>query len=288
MTNRTRRKEIAEETLLIINEKYYKTPQGQRVDLTDHINQMLVGTELYLPNPLKSLVERVIQQKQVDQSCQVEVVAETTLQGASRLIKSGHYQRVGVLNFASAKNPGGGFLNGSLAQEESLASSSALYESLIQCHDYYSWHKSHSNLLYSDRMIYTPDCPVFRDDDGRLLDAPYLVDFVTSPAPNVGAMPASSPLREEVLPVLRERSEKILAVMVKHSCDALVLGAWGCGVFQNGPEEVADVFAHHLKQGGKWHNCFRLVLFSIFDRSRQQNIIQAFRDVFGQKRIREM
>jgi len=276
MNNRSRRKEIAEETLIIINEKYYKTANGQRVDLTDQIGRMLAGTELYLPNPLKNLVEGVLQQNQVFESCQLEVADETTLQGASRLVKSGQYQRVGVLNFASAKNPGGGFLNGSMAQEESLASSSALYESLIHCQDYYSWHKSHANLLYSDRMIYTPDCPVFRDDDGRLLDEPYLVDFMTSPAPNIGAMREDSPLRDEVLPVLRERSEKVLAVMANHGCDAVVLGAWGCGVFKNDPDMVAEVFAQHLKQGGRWHNRFRKVVFSILDRSRQQENIQAF------------
>ena len=39
---------------------------------------------------------------------------------------------VGVLNFASAKNPGGGFLNGSMAQEESLAIASAMYVCMCQ------------------------------------------------------------------------------------------------------------------------------------------------------------
>jgi len=280
MSNRAKRKEIAEETLLIISEKRYQTTNGRRVDLTIQIGRMLAETELYLPNTLKNLVEHILRQKQVFESYRVEVANETTLQGAAQLVKSGQYQRVGVLNFASAKNPGGGFLNGSMAQEESLASSSALYESLIQCHDFYSWHKSHANLLYSDRMIYTPDCPVFRDDDGRLLDEPYLVDFVTSPAPNIGAMREDSPLRDEVLPVLRERSEKVLAVMAKHGCDAIVLGAWGCGVFRNAPDMVAEVFAQHLKQGERWHNRFRKVMFSILDKSRQQETLQAFQRVF--------
>ncbi len=282
MSNKAKRKEIAEETLLINNEKYYKTADGRRVDLTDQIGRMLAGTEFYLPNSLRNITERVFQRKPTFGSCQITVANETTLQGASRLSKSGQYQRIGVLNFASAKNPGGGFLNGSIAQEESLVSSSALYESLVQCHDFYSYHKSHSSPLYSDRMIYSPDCPVFRDDTGRLLDEPYLIDFVTSPAPNIGAMSENSPLHDDVLPVLMERSEKIIAVMAAHSCDAIVLGAWGCGVFQNAPNDVAEVFAHHLKQDGRWHNHFRMVLFSIIDRSRQQEIIQAFQNVFCQ------
>ena len=33
-------------------------------------------------------------------------------------------------------------------------------------------------------MIYSPRCPVVRDDVGIWLPVPYLVDFITSAAPN--------------------------------------------------------------------------------------------------------
>ena len=44
------------------------------------------------------------------------------------LAEAGH--NVAALNFASAKNPGGGFRKGAQAQEECLARCSALYSSL--------------------------------------------------------------------------------------------------------------------------------------------------------------
>ena len=88
---------------------------------------------------------------------------------------------VAVLNFASAKNPGGGFLGGSLAQEESLATASALYTSLISqetsfyCVNRRPEHKA----FYTHRMISSPHVPVFRDDTGELLAQPYTVGMLS-------------------------------------------------------------------------------------------------------------
>lgn len=281
MKPRDHRKETANETLLILSEGRYTTESGKRIDLQEAINRMTINTQLYTENQLRRMAASILQSKPPYESTAFAVVNETTLEGASRLGESGEWQRVGVLNFASAKNPGGGFLGGSLAQEESLAVASALYQSLIQCREgYYDYHRG-KNLLYSDRMIYTQDCPVFRDDDGRLLDEPYFIDFVTSAAPNIGAMHEDSPLRDRVLTSFQERSEKILALFSEHGCDALVLGAWGCGVFGNDPAMVAEVFADQLKLGGKWHGRFRMILFSVLDRSRTQENINAFEMAFG-------
>ena len=47
-----------------------------------------------------------------------EVANETTLQGSARLAVSEGDSRIGVLNFASARNPGGGFLAGAQAHDQ--------------------------------------------------------------------------------------------------------------------------------------------------------------------------
>ena len=280
MKSRNQRKETANETLLILSEGRYTSRYGKQVNVKEQIDVMTVNTQLYTENQLQRMAMSILQRTRPYDGTAFAVVNETTLNGASRLAKSGKWQRVGVLNFASAKNPGGGFLGGSLAQEESLAVASALYQSLVQCRgNYYDYHRS-KNLLYSDRMIYTPDCPVFRDDEGQLLDEPYYVDFVTSAAPNIGAMHEDSSLRDRVLPTFQERSEKVLALFAEHGCDAVVLGAWGCGVFRNDPKTVADVFADHLKPGGNWHGQFRQVLFSVLDYTRSQENIKAFETAF--------
>jgi uncharacterized protein (TIGR02452 family) len=179
----------------------------------------------------------------------IEVVNETTLSGIARVLSLGE-SPVAALNFASAKNPGGGFLNGSHAQEESLALSSALHASQLRARDFYERHRASSSLLYSDAMILSPDCPIIRDEDGSLLDEPRTAAFITSAAPNAGAAADGRPAELPAIPgVFRRRSEYVLALAASRGYRQLVLGAWGCGVFRNDPRVVAGAFAAHLGAG---------------------------------------
>jgi uncharacterized protein (TIGR02452 family) len=91
-----------------------------------------------------------------------EVTGESSLEAARRLTGP-----VAVLNFASARNPGGGFLNGAQAQEEALCRASALYTCLLQARGFYDHHRAHRDPFYTDRVIHSPAVPVFRDDKGR-------------------------------------------------------------------------------------------------------------------------
>src|SRR5207244_3589918 len=153
--------------------------------------------------------------------------------------------RVVALNFASARHPGGGFLGGARAQEESLCRSSALY-ACINGNPMYAHHAPLTGGFYTNYAIYSPDVPVFRSDGGDWLDEPYLCSFITSPAVNVGALrggESGDVIRDE----MRERIEKVLAIAAAHGHIAVVLGAWGCGVFRNDPEMIAELFARALR-----------------------------------------
>ncbi len=204
---------------------------------------------------------------------EVEVSNESSLSATRRLRDAGD---VACLVFASARNPGGGFLNGAQAQEESIARASALYPCLRAAREFYDVHRGNDDLRYSDRVIRSPRVPVFRDDSGALLDRPYLVTMLTAAAPNAGAIARSQPAHAASVPeTLRRRAARVLDIATAHEHPALVLGAWGCGVFRNDPVVVAEAFAAALR--GRVG--LTRVVFAVLDRMRGAPTYETFRRV---------
>lgn len=272
---------IAQHTLKIIEDGYYLSPEGKQVNLDRQLASCIAGTAYYEPEALLAIEQDVLSGTPQFSNTEFMVRNETTLVGAERTARSHKFAKIAVLNFASAKNPGGGFIKGAKAQEESLARSSALYKSLLKCPQYYEYHRSHKSLLYSDRLIYSPGCPVFRKDDGTLLDEPYLVDFITSSAPNAGQIWRQElESREKIRETLHGRGAKLLALALNKGCEAIVLGAWGCGVFRNDPSMVAQMFADFLLSNGQFSGRFKSVIFSVLDSSYQRKTLAEFNSLF--------
>lgn len=274
---RTERAGLAKDTVEIVERGSYRSVTGRLVDIAAPVRACLEGTRYFPPERLEQLRADILGRvAATDAPARLEVANETTLAGIARLLARGEGP-VAALNFASAKNPGGGFLNGSQAQEESLARSSALHASQLRASEFYERHRASPSLLYSDAMILSPGCPIIRDDDGRLLDEPRLAAFITSAAPNAGAI--DDKRRDELasIPeVFRRRSEYVLALAAAKGFKQLVLGAWGCGVFRNDPAVVAGAFAAHLRDGD-WSRRFDRVVFSVLDASPSRATFAAFR-----------
>lgn len=276
--NRHSRRAIAAETVEILERGRYTAPSGRVVPIADHVAQTVRGTRLYRPEELAVLLEGLGAASD-GAPTRIEVTEETTLAAARRLTGAAGDQ-VACLNFASAEHPGGGFLSGAHAQEEGLARSSGLYASLRAVPQFYAFHHRQRDPLYSDHLIYSPGVPVFRDDAGRLLEEPYRVAFLTSPAPNRRAI---GDLRtvEEIGRVLRGRAAKVLAAARHHGHRRLVLGAWGCGVFGNDPAQVAETFAGLLLDGGPFAGRFAHVVFAVWDTAPGAPRHAAFARRFG-------
>ena len=58
-----------------------------------------------------------------------------------------------------------------------------------------------------------------------------------------------------------------------------MLGAWGCGVFQNDPEQIAELFQIALE--GPFRGAFSHVAFAVLDRSDDKRFIGPFERAFG-------
>lgn len=256
---------IARETEQIVAAGGYRAPDGREVSVAAEIEAARGGTRMYGPGPVP-----VPPISPADTS--FEVTGESSLEAARRLAGP-----VAVLNFASARNPGGGYLNGAQAQEEALCRASALYACLIGVRAFYDHHRTHRDPLYTDRVIHSPAVPVFRDDGGRLLDEPYTAGFLTAAAPNAGVVLRTAPERAaELQRALAVRAERVLEVAAAHGYRRLVLGAWGCGVFQNDPAQVAGAFRALLGPGGRFAGAFEHVVFGVLDRTPGAVVREAF------------
>ena len=271
---------LAQETVAIVERGNYLSRAGRVVEIADDVRECIESTRSYSPSELNSLRRKALAATADAGATRFEVVNETTLAGIARVLADGTAD-VAALNFASARNPGGGFLNGAVAQEESLARSSALYASLLTAGEFYDGHRQSPSLLYSDAMIVAPACPIFRDDAGNLLDDHHRATFITSPAPNAGAIRSHRSTEEaQVATTIARRAELILAVAAWHGARTLILGAWGCGVFRNDSEVVAAAFAGPLRDG-LWAGRFERVVFSVLDPSPLRSIIGPFEAAFA-------
>lgn len=269
--------ELAQQTLQILDRGHYVGPDGTTVMLRGLIDAAREATILYRSDVLWQPTTLPSEEPKI------EVTSESTVQAARRLVEREQLSEVLALNFASAKNPGGGFLRGARAQEEDLTYSSALYPCLLSQGEYYSANKACGSSYYTSHMIYSPNVPFFRDETFRLLQKPFPLSVLTAPAPNVRALREAN--REDAKTTVRvvaTRVLKVLGIAAAHKHRNLVLGAWGCGVFGNDPEMVADAFykALHLPSCS---GHFDRVTFAVWDRNPETSAnLRAFRAHFGQ------
>jgi len=279
INNREIRSQLAKETLDILDQGCYLNAEGNNITIQHEVETAIRNSKLFAPNGLPAIKQEAESRISDRQGVlpKIEVTDESTLAAARRLIVQEGLQDTLCLNFASAKNPGGGFLGGSQAQEESLARSSALYPCIVQMDEMYTYNRNLKTCFYSDFMVYSPKVPVFRNDDGALLTSPYLVSMITAPAVNAGVVREREPLQEKMIePVMLQRIRYILSLAASYGEKAIILGAYGCGVFRNNPSEVARMFAEVLFDEG-YQTLFDRIVFAILDKSFDQGVVNVFK-----------
>ena len=250
-----------------IHSGHYPSSAGRKVDWSHLVEAACSAKRSIAPDaPLPTAGDAPFSETRV------QVANETTLQASLRLVEAG--LRPLALNFANGFYPGGGFLNGARAQEETLCRSSALYQTLVG-DPMYDRHHELRHPGASDWAIYSPDIPVFRKDDGTAADSLWLLCFLSCAAPvayEVGLRTSGH--------LLQKRIHRVLAIARAFGYTALVLGAWGCGAFGNDPHRTATDFRQALKDD--FSGAFSDVVFAITDWSPGRKFLGPFRDVFGE------
>lgn len=195
---------------------------------------------------------------------EIRVEEGTSFAVAKRFANSG---RVAVLNFANPHYPGGGVANGAMAQEECLCRSSNLYPCLNReplLTDFYRYHREQTDYFFSDRLIYTRDVTVFKDDGPVPQYLPreecFRVDVITCAAPYLAQRRYTN--RAALKQTFKSRIRNILEAAIDNGVDVLILGAFGCGAFKNPPEVVAAAFWEVLAEE-RYRGAFHNVIFAI-------------------------
>ena len=260
-TERMRLKKIAKETMKITRQGYYEL-NGMRIELpkrkydepeqADAARWSLLGRKLSKNYPGNIYVWCISSFGAV--AC---------------------FDRFLVLNFANAFTPGGGFMNGAEAQEESLCRESTLYASLVteKAVGMYEYNRSLNSPAASDYMLLSPEVCVFRDHDShKLFEKPYTASVLTVPAVNLHGYDdcVHKPASQEIDELMYRRIENMLAVAIAHEYKNLILGAWGCGAFGHDAWRVAEYFYNLLVTKG-YRNYFDNICFAIPDDAPQAN-----------------
>ena len=296
------RKAIARETLEIMRQGYYLLPAaktaskpsdassasvGKRIDILDDMKHSIDASLLISPAEGEKLLKKYEKPgKDIEKSTdgrrktkhKITVENLAAVAAIRRLHEEGKAS-IGVLNFASAKNPGGGFLNGAMAQEESLAASGTLYRALTRHEEYYRKNRAQSSMMYTDYAIYAPDVIFFRDENFRLAAEPVKASVLTLPAVNMGQILLKGEDPQQAEAAMKRRMKLALCIFAEQGANHLVLGAYGCGVFRNDPRKIAAWWQTLLEEG--MGDYFDSIFHAVLDRSRNQECIRAFEQFFS-------
>lgn len=264
----------ARDVLDIVKSGTYQTPDGKTFDISE-ILQFSLNHQDFLTE-----AEIGTYKVEADSSANDFPVVSVTNESATAALKRFTDQKVPaplVLNFASAKNPGGGFLRGATAQEEDLCRSSCLYQTLAPHKDFYDYYQFVGS-TGTGNLIYSPDVVFFKDENYVNIE-PFTASVITCAAPNISSVPEMKNSKT-VKKMLEDRIGSVLRIASHYGHRNLVLGAFGCGIFGNDPEIVAQIFHDWIYKDYSFRKCFDSIVFAVLDKSANQTNFKTFEKVF--------
>lgn len=204
-----------------------------------------------------------VPKEKFEEPAQIIVSKKRTLEAAQGY----RGKQVCVHNFASSKHPGGGVTRGASAQEECICRISTLYPCLAAkeaMEKFYLPHRRFPNPIGNDDCIYSPGVVVVKTDANCPEELErkgwYEVNVVTCAAPNLREYKGRV-TQKELKELHEKRVGRILDIAKANGNTAVILGAFGCGVFMNQPEVVADACAALVK---RYRYDFEAIEFAVY------------------------
>lgn len=223
----------------------------------------------------------------------ITVTKNRSFQAAMQLSKEYPGSKIAVMNFANAFHAGGGVTKGSSAQEESLCRCSTLYPLLYRRTLRDTFYKHHHDLntpKASDSLIYTEGVIICKTDEDyplRMKKEDWVtVDVITIAAPDLRAKSnqyaavvgnGTCMNQAELFGYHVKRAIHMLTVAASKGADILVLGAFGCGAFENDPCVVARAYKTALEE---FPDVFRKIEFAVYCSPQNQENYEAFQKAF--------
>lgn len=224
----------------------------------------------------------------------ITVSGDRSYQAAMKLHKKDPGAKIAVMNFANAFHAGGGVIKGAGAQEECLCRTSTLYPLLYRRTLRDSFYKHHHDLntpKASDSLVYTEGVIICKTDEDlpkKLQKEDWVaVDVITIAAPDLRDKSNKyAPLVDggtymnnaELFGYHVKRGIHMLTCAAAKGADILVLGAFGCGAFQNDPEVVARAYKTVLEEFPK---VFRQIEFAVYCPPGGEKNYEVFERVLG-------
>lgn len=256
---------LAEKTLEILRKGEYRYSILKTVQFKELIDYSIFNSKTYKADELTSTLARTQNTVSEGQETKIILNGRKSITAALEVMLEGEPGRIAILNFANPFEPGGGFRRDARAQEEDLCRNSALFPCLQNQRDFYERNVLENSEYFTNDIIFSPEVPFFRDDDGNFLSEPKKISVITSAAPFGWAQRTipKSLNAKSLEEVIINRILLILSCADIEGIDTLVLGAWGCGAFKNDPEIVAAAF-HSALTSPKFKNRFSKVIFAVW------------------------
>ena len=166
--------------------------------------------------------------------------------------------KIMVLNFANNLHAGGGVSRGAMAQEEELFRRSNYFITLTK--QFYP--------IKVNEIIHTSNVTIVKDQNYNDITRKFTVGMIAAAAlidPPTNNNKYTNTNDKIIMDKMIENIFKTSYFLGYHT---LILGAFGCGAFNNPKEEIVEIFNKYIAE---YNKKFKNIIFAVLDKNNEGN-----------------